>query len=252
MCTPLVIALWTQAAGRLTHPASRWGQFFVHRKNFVPLRPSGSSRMVEASQLETEVAARRIAIFPAGSPWRQGRKKQSRVPLLTSELCTDIWLHVRGLKVMYVLICTSMAICAYEVSSHLYVNMYEHVGVEHLSQAQHSAVSPPAQSSKASGQGCESQHVVEHLHYTARGVRPTNEGIEICPAYKNKQPLTKQLIHSWCDARRMCLCFQSQQDTTTALSLRPSYCMHFVYACGARVVFLEHGALGICNSSVCS
>ena len=33
--------------------------------------------------------------------------------------------------------------------------------------------------------------------YTARCVLKTNEGMEICPAYKTVQPFTKQL--SWCD-----------------------------------------------------
>ena len=35
----------------------------------------------------------------------------------------------------------------------------------------------------------------------------------------------------------------------TALSPRPFY---FVHACGVRVVSVEHGALGICKSSVCT
>ena len=43
--------------------------------------------------------------------------------------------------------------------------------------------------------------------YTARCVLQTNEEIEICPAYKNVQPFTKQL--SWCDVA-----------SYTALSLR--------------------------------
>ena len=81
----ILVAPWTQAADRLTHPASRWARFFVRQRSFVPLRPSGSSRMVEVSQLETAVAARRSILAPAGPPWRKGLKKQSRVPLLRSE-----------------------------------------------------------------------------------------------------------------------------------------------------------------------
>ena len=37
----------------------------------------------------------------------------------------------------------------------------------------------------------------------------------------------------------------------TTLSLRPFYLV-LVHVCGVRVVFLDHGALGICNSSVCT
>ena len=47
------------------------------------------------------MAAGRSTLSPASPPWRQGRKKQTRVPLLRSRVCTDIWLHVRGLVVMY-------------------------------------------------------------------------------------------------------------------------------------------------------
>ena len=86
--TPIYIhtAPCTQEADRLTHPASKWAQIFVRQRGFVPLRPSGSSRMVEAPQLETAVSTRRSTLLaPAGPPWRKGRQAQSRRPLLRSE-----------------------------------------------------------------------------------------------------------------------------------------------------------------------
>ena len=51
----------------------------------------------------------------------------------------------------------------------------------------------------------------------------------------------EQLINSCCDAQRVWL--------HTTLSLRP---FHFVHACGVPVVFVDHGALGICKSPVCT
>ena len=66
----------------------------------MPLRPSGSSRMVEASQLETAVAARSI-LAPAGCPWR--KKAKPGVPPQI-RVGTDIWdaCHTKvGLIVIY-------------------------------------------------------------------------------------------------------------------------------------------------------
>ena len=73
------------------------------------------------------------------------------------------------------------------------------------------------------------------IMYTARCALKTNEEIEICSAYKNIQPFTKQLTKGFC--------------RYTALSLRPFY---FVHTCGVRVVFGDHRALGICKSLVCT
>ena len=75
----------------------------------MPLPPSGSSRMVEASQLETAVAATSSTLSPfsGGLAWRKGRKKQSRVPLLRSE---------------YVLIRTLISCCAVALAQHLSQN----------------------------------------------------------------------------------------------------------------------------------
>ena len=61
-------------------PRIEVGSFLVRQRSFVPLRPSGSSRMVEASQLEKAAAARRsiLTLAPPG-------EKLSRVPLLRYE-----------------------------------------------------------------------------------------------------------------------------------------------------------------------
>ena len=74
-------------------------------------------------------------------------------------------------------------------------------------------------------------------NYTARCALKTNEEIKICPVHqKYIQPLTKQL--SWRDARRKMPLFPVP--------------LYFVHACSVRHVFVDHGALGICKSSVCT
>ena len=91
----------------------------------------------------------------------------------------------------------------------------------------------------------ESQHVGSLCSRNERRNR-------ICPAYRSIQSLTppqSSLVFSWRDARRICLFFQSQLDKA---QLFPSFFNAFrIYIlCGVRVVFQEHGALGICKSSV--
>ena len=85
---------------RLTHPASRRAQFLVRQRSFVLLRPSGSSRMVEASQLETTVVARRSTHAPAPPPVAERAKKPKPGAPPQIQVCTDVWLHARGLTVM--------------------------------------------------------------------------------------------------------------------------------------------------------
>ena len=110
------------------------------------------------------------------------------------------------------------------VKSMLWLNVYQSTA----STAQHSVINP-AQSSKPSTCRSErdntskqtrvggSQHVVEQ--FIACCVVETNEEIEICPAYKIVQALTKQL--RWCDTRRViCLYFQSQYVTYNAALCR--------------------------------
>ena len=71
-------------------------------------------------------------------------------------------------------------------------------------------------------------------------------------ARQNIQYNHPQSSWSWCRARRTRLYFQSQEATTLTLLSLSVLCMYFVHACGVRVVFLEHGALRICKSSVCT
>ena len=65
-------------------PRIEVGSIFLSPRSFLPLRPSGSSRMIEASQLETGAATQKYS-FAGGPPWRKRRKSQSRVPLLRPE-----------------------------------------------------------------------------------------------------------------------------------------------------------------------
>ena len=77
----------------------------------------------------------------------------------------------------------------------------------------------------------ESQHVVEHLS----AVRCSqNQEIEICPSEKYMQPQAAG------NSRRICLYL-------FPISIRYKTLLHVctMHACGVRVVFLEHGALGI-------
>ena len=105
---------WTQAAGRLTHPVSRWARFFIRQGAFG----AASKRFLEDGQGFTAVnggGRQEKHSFSGGPPWRQRRKKQSREPLLRSEyiridgytykrgliVMDYIWLHVRGLFPFY-------------------------------------------------------------------------------------------------------------------------------------------------------
>ena len=58
---------------------------------------------------------------------------------------------------------------------------------------------------------------------------------------RNQDLLGLQKYCWWCDAQRVRL--------YTALSL---FTFYFVHTCGARIVFGDHGALGICKSLVCT
>ena len=113
--------------------------------------------------------------------------------------------------------------------------------VERLPRTQHSAIIP-AQSSETSMRRserdaaakqtklarAESQHFVGRSSFVQlEGVLKANEEISICPAYKNLPPL-KSSLRSWCHARRICLCFQSQLDALLFFIsvLLPSYFLH--------------------------
>ena len=83
----------------------------------------------------------------------------------------------------------------------------------------------------------------------ARCVLKTNEEIEVCPAKKN----TGTTLQAAGDARMICLYFLSisvRYNTIHSFSYSVHACM--IDARGVRVGFLEHGALGVCKSSVCT
>ena len=72
---------------------------FRSPNSFFPLRPSGSSRMIEASQLETAVAARGT-ISPAGARDEKGEKNDAGCPSPDPSLLIYGYTYVRGLIVM--------------------------------------------------------------------------------------------------------------------------------------------------------
>ena len=96
---------------------------------------------------------------------------------------------------------------------------------------------------------CENQQVVEHLS-AACCLLKTNEEIEFCPA---KRKIQSQAAG---DSRRICLYSFSNLTTIQHYNILLSLSYLFFVSCicarGVRVVFLEHGALGICTSSVCT
>ena len=139
--------------------------------------------------------------------------------------------------------------------------IYEHdVVFKHLPQAQHSAIGP-AQSSKARVRADQSSATqagrqgwreprasMSSSSSTARCILETNEEIQICPAYENIQPLTALAV---CVMREGFAFISNLNKMHCSFSL--SFLrMYFVDACGVRVVFLEHGALGIYKWSVCT
>ena len=88
-----------------------------------------------------------------------------------------------------------------------------------------------------------------------RGVLKTNQEIEI--ARPTKIYVYKHSHSSLAGVRcAKDLSFISISTRYYTCSFRPFYeylsGMYFVHACRVRVVFLEHGALGICKSSVCT
>ena len=85
---------------------------------------------------------------------------------------------------------------------------------------------------------------------TSRCILDANEEIEICQARLKVQPHTSssQLV-----MLEIFAFFASNLDNIQHYSLFPSLLFgtyEMMHACGVRVVFLEHGALGICKSSV--
>ena len=81
--------------------------------------------------------------------------------------------------------------------------------------------------------------------FAARCVLKTDEESKSTRPKKNNH---KQLLPVMRE-RFAFICFQSQYDTTFFFSFAHIRMMH---ACGVRVVFLEHGPLGICKSSFCT
>ena len=61
-------------------PRIEVGSIFRSPRSFLPLRPGGSSRMIEASQLETAVAAGRNYLPPAGPRGEKDQKPKSGAP----------------------------------------------------------------------------------------------------------------------------------------------------------------------------
>ena len=61
-------------------PSIEMGSIFRSPWSFLPLRPSGSSMMVETSQLGTAVPARRSMLSPAGPRGENGEKNTAGCP----------------------------------------------------------------------------------------------------------------------------------------------------------------------------
>ena len=90
----------------------------------------------------------------------------------------------------------------------------------------------------------ESQHVVENLQLTAFSK----------PAMKSKstRPKTNTTTSSWSMVGEGFAFIWFQYDTALTLLSLSYRQMCMMHACGVEVVFLEHGALRICKSSVCT
>ena len=85
----IYIAPWMDTGDRSSEaPRTEAGSIFRPPRSVLPLRPSGSSRMFEASQLKMTVAAR-STLSPAAPRGEKGKKKQSRVPLLSPKMSAD-------------------------------------------------------------------------------------------------------------------------------------------------------------------
>ena len=136
-------------------------------------------------------------------------------------------------------------------------SMDEYVVVEHLPQPQLCA----AQSAlhKAAKQGRADQNATTQASrqswrepacrlavFSKRTEKSNLSGVQ---KYTIPHSPQSSLVFSWRDARRICLFFQSQLDKA---QLFPSFfnALRIYILCGVRVVFQEHGALGICKSSV--
>ena len=99
---------------------------------------------------------------------------------------------------------------------------------------------------QARGQTWLSQHVVEHSHSSLcfqNGRRDQN-----LPSLQKTQPLLNHPQSSLAGVIRQEIPFISN-----LIKIRHwSSVLYFVHACGVRVVFVDHGALGICKSLVCT
>ena len=76
--------------------------------------------------------------------------------------------------------------------------------------------------------------------------------VEICPAYKNNYYYNTRYTNDTVltDLKRFNTAVLLRDLFSALYSIIPA---RYVFrACGVRVVILEHGALGICESSVCT
>ena len=97
--------------------------------------------------------------------------------------------------------------------------------------------------SKQTGVG-KSQRIVEHLQLAVFS-KPTKKSKYARPKKTNH----KQLVMR--EAFNLTY-FHPHDDTTLFFFPFVHICMILIHACGVRVVFLEHGALGICKTLACT
>ena len=144
--------------------------------------------------------------------------------------------------------------------------MYEHVVVYCIaasqarrSTAQHSTAqhNQPAQSRTTTKcrSECETARKQTEMARASAYRRAYIQCTDFPKRTKNPNSTRPTKLHDYshsADVMREGFAFRFHLKKIQHCSFPPSFRMYFVHACSIQVVILEHGALGICKSTVCT